>query len=207
MKFLWSMRNRKKTCKTLVYGLLSGGFLALQPKAWQKSLILLVIVMSRFLIIQALTCHTRAAGVCTSPKISFGEWEYMYQSQLEQEPGKGLWCFLKDWCETGYPAGGVLDTEMLNSACSLGASPRQLWGLCVGCRGGRRESTAVSPAWAALLQCHKGRALHLLWLCGWQGTPAACFRSFGVLRGSATERFLCAASLGRLSSNGLTRYL
>lgn len=109
--------------------------------------------------------------------------------------------------DSGYPAGGVLDTDKLNSACSLGASPRQLWGLCVGCRGGRRESTAVSPAWAALLQCHKGRALHLLWLRGWQGTPAACFRSFGVLRGSATERFLCAASLGRLSSNGLTRYL
>lgn len=31
--------------------------------------------------------------------------------------------------------------------------------------------------------------------------------SFGVLRGSATEKFLCAAILGRLSSNGLTRYL
>lgn len=93
MKFLWSMRNRKKPCKTLVYGLLFGAFLTLQPKAWQKSLILLVAVMSRFLIIQVLIYHTRVSGVCTSSKISFGAWEYMSQSHLEQSLGRGFGIF------------------------------------------------------------------------------------------------------------------
>jgi len=57
MNFLWSMRNRKKY-QTLAYGLFSGAFLALQPKAWQKSLVLLMIMKSRLKTTQAFILKT-----------------------------------------------------------------------------------------------------------------------------------------------------
>lgn len=101
---------------------------------------------------------------------------------------------------SGYTAGRVLAAEKLTSlAPSLGAGPGQPWGLC----GGSREATVLSPAWAALCQCHRAG-------------PSSCSGLVGslqpgsrvlVLRGSAAERFVFMCSyLGRSSSNGLTRY-
>lgn len=129
MTFLWSMRNRKKPCKTLVYGLLFGAFLTLQPKARQKSLILLVIVMSQFLSIQTLMYHTRAAGVCTSPKISFGAWEERTSPSLSRAWEEALVFSQGLLWGSGCTASRVLTAERLKAAevPASGSSGVQGW--------------------------------------------------------------------------------
>lgn len=109
------------------------------------------------------------------------------------EPGKGLWYFLKDWCE----ALAALPGEFKVQKRSPGEVPARG---SAGCGGDRRENAALSPARAALPRCLR------------QPGPAPArdlrspFRSFGFERQYYWKVFMCSY-LGRSSSNGLTRYL
>lgn len=207
MKFLWSMRNRKKPCKTLVYGLLSGAFLTLQPKAWQKSLILLVIVTSQVSDYSGTHVPQQSCRGMNLSKNLIWSMGAHAPVPARARTWKGALVFSRGlmW-GFGFAAGRIFDAEKLTSARGLAASLRQLWGLCVGCRGGRRDNTALSPAWAALLQCPPGPGPASALVLGLVGDTWAWFRSFGFERQCYRKVFMCSY-LGRSSSNGLTRYL